>query len=162
MSNENKELTHDSEGREENIRLKGQLSQLKAENERLKTAIRAGERLRVMDAASAINEANQLREKIKEQELIIYGIEEGAEEWKSLCSDKDQDIRRLNEEIERLKAERDELIQIIQPFRKLANAVLIEREVMPYDMNRPVYSFNFADITYNDLKKVVGLIPKDK
>jgi len=65
---------------------------LEAKDKECAAKIAAGERLRMEDAMSAINEANGLREKIKEQELIIYGIEEGAEQWKSLCADKDKEI----------------------------------------------------------------------
>jgi len=72
-------------------------SKLEAKDKECAAKIAAGERLRMEDAMSAINEANGLREKIKEQELIIYGIEEGAEQWKSLCADKDKEIAELKE-----------------------------------------------------------------
>jgi len=75
-------------------RLESENRELKEENNKLMTkvldqgkSIRAGERLRVMDAASAINDANKLRDKIEELELIIHGISEGADEWKSKCAD---------------------------------------------------------------------------
>lgn len=74
-----------------------QLDKLEAKDKECAAKIAAGERLRVEDAMSAINEANGLREKIKDQELIIYGIEEGAEQWKSLCADKDRGINELRE-----------------------------------------------------------------
>lgn len=69
------------------------ITQLREENERLKASISAGHRLRVADAASAISEANQLRTKIEEQELIIHGIDEGSGEWQSKC----RDLERSNE-----------------------------------------------------------------
>jgi len=80
-------------------------SKLEAKDKECAAKIAAGERLRMEDAMSAINEANGLREKIKEQELIIYGIEEGAEQWKSLCADKDKEIEKLKAEIEVRKAD---------------------------------------------------------
>lgn len=72
------------------------LSKLEAKDKEYAAKIAACERLRIEDAMSAINEANELREKIKEQELIIYGIEEGAKQWESLCADKDKEIVALN------------------------------------------------------------------
>ena len=70
-------------------------SKLEAKDKEYASKIAAGDRLRMEDAMSAINEANELREKIKEQELIIHGIEEGAEQWKSLCADKDKELAEL-------------------------------------------------------------------
>lgn len=49
----------------------------------------------VPDGMSAINEVNGLRKKIEELELIIYGIEEGAAKWESLCAYKDSQINDL-------------------------------------------------------------------
>jgi len=49
----------------------------------------------VPDGISAINEVNGLRKKVEELELIIYGIEEGAAKWESLCADKDKEIAEL-------------------------------------------------------------------
>lgn len=87
-------------------------SKLEAKDKECAAKIAAGERLRMEDAMSAINEANGLREKIKEQELIIYGIEEGAEQWKSLCAELIQEqldfgvtlVNSRNQQITDLKA----------------------------------------------------------
>ena len=75
------------------------------EIEELKSKNFASERLRMEDAFSAINEANQLREKIKEQDLIIYGIEEGSGQWQSLCADKEREIFDLKAKINSMAAQ---------------------------------------------------------
>jgi septal ring factor EnvC (AmiA/AmiB activator) len=41
------------------------------------------------------SEVEALREKIREQELIIQGMEEGAEEWRMKCSDLEHQIAQL-------------------------------------------------------------------
>lgn len=76
-----------------------QLEAKDKEIEELKAAIRASERFRITDAGSAISEANELRQKIKDQELIIYGLEEGAGQWESLCHDKEKQITDLKAEL---------------------------------------------------------------
>ncbi len=75
------------------------------EIEELKSKNFASERLRMEDAFSAINEVNQLREKIKEQDLIIYGIEEGSGQWQSLCADKEREIFDLKAKINSMAAQ---------------------------------------------------------
>ena len=47
----------------------------------------------------------QLCEKIKEQELIIYGIEEGSGQWQSLCADKESEITDLKSKINSMAAQ---------------------------------------------------------
>lgn len=42
------------------------------------------------------SEVNNLRDKVREQELIIYGLEEGAAEWKLKCIDLEQELKLLN------------------------------------------------------------------
>jgi len=54
--------------------------------------------------------------------------------------------------------QRDELKEALEPFRKLADAVLSEREVDVTDLKRPLYAYNFAEITYSDLRKVRTLL----
>lgn len=76
---------------------------LEAKDKECAAKIAAGERLRMEDAMSAINEANGLRQKIKDQELIIHGIEEGSAQWESLCHDKEKQITDLKAEVEWLK-----------------------------------------------------------
>jgi hypothetical protein len=41
------------------------------------------------------SEVEALREKIKEQELIIHGLEEGAEEWQMKCSDLEHQLSKM-------------------------------------------------------------------
>lgn len=59
-----------------------------------------------------------------------------------------------------LQARIKQLEEALQPFKRLADAVLIEREVLAVDLDRPLYSFNFADILYSDLKKVIEVLPQ--
>lgn len=86
-----------------------QVEELTREKEKLKSQLRAIDRLRIEDAGSAISEANRLRDKIKEQDLIIYGLEEGSSQWQSLAADKERDIQSLKSELEELKKEREEI-----------------------------------------------------
>ncbi len=49
-------------------------------------------------------------EKIQEQELIIYGLNEGADEWKLKCSDLSKDIRHLMGLLQKMHKERTALL----------------------------------------------------
>lgn len=99
------------------------------EIEELKSKNFASERLRMEDAFSAINEANQLREKIKEQELIIYGIEEGSGQWQSLCADKEREITELKANINYMAA---------QAWEEACKAVELEAECLGTDYITPI------------------------
>jgi hypothetical protein len=79
--------------------------ELKKEKEALQAQIRAGERLRMADAASAINEANELRQKITDQGLIIHGLEEGSDLWRSLAADKEREIQALQKRVQEKEKE---------------------------------------------------------
>lgn len=46
----------------------------------------------LQERANWQSEVEALREKVKEQELIIYGLEEGCDEWKLKCSDLEKDL----------------------------------------------------------------------
>lgn len=61
------------------------------------------------------------------------------------------------DQFQETKKENQELKALLEPFRKLANSVLTEREVLPSEneWNRPLYSFNLSDITYNDLRRIL-------
>lgn len=84
------------------LRKSSNATSLDEEIERLKKQLRAVDRLRIEDAGSAISEANRLRDKIHEQELIIHGLEEGAAQWESLAKDRLIEIERLAEENKKL------------------------------------------------------------
>lgn len=101
--------------------------------------VRASERLRAQDAASAINEANQLREQIaqlRERIKFLEPLSEGNFEQANELNDQDHEIQRLTKEVELLTTElnlAEELdksrLDKIESLRELLDRIAMTLEI---------------------------------
>jgi regulator of replication initiation timing len=97
------------------------------------------ERLKLFNSAQVLAreelkvEKKELQKKIKEQELIIHGIEEGSNQWESLCSDKDRLLTKSQEIYNQTIAKMD---QIINERDGLFNQVgILQKEIGELKIN---------------------------